>query len=98
MTAAGAQTMITPIRSIVPGAAAELRGAAGTPDVQEFLRRLLIRYRAFTRDPLGPRDARCHGRPLHAGADRLPAGRRPGRPTLSPQRILAAKLGRARRT
>ncbi len=119
MTAAGAQTMITPIRRIVPseasgsrargleaaavllfpdlplpfsaferrfaerpfadgraenasirGAAAELRGAAGTPAEQESLRRLLIRYPAFTRAPLGPRDARRHGRPLHAGADR----------------------------
>ena len=102
MTAASAQTMISPIRRIAPGEtpgslareleagavllfpdlpfpfsaferrfterpfadgkaknvnirgeAAELRGAAGTPEEQEALRQLLIRYRAFARELIG---------------------------------------------
>jgi hypothetical protein len=34
----------------IRGEAAELRGAAGTPEEQEALRQVLIRYRAFARD------------------------------------------------
>ncbi|MDP4024364.1 Kdo hydroxylase family protein [Methylobacterium sp. NEAU 140] len=37
----------------IRGEAAELRGAAGTPEEQEALRQLLIRYRAFSRDLIG---------------------------------------------
>ncbi|TXN04492.1 3-deoxy-D-manno-oct-2-ulosonic acid (Kdo) hydroxylase [Methylobacterium sp. WL64] len=37
----------------IRGEAAELRGAAGTPEEQEALRQLLIRYRAFARDLIG---------------------------------------------
>lgn len=148
MTAAGAQTMITPIRRIVPGEAsgsrargleaaavllfpdlpfpfsaferrfterpfadgraenvsihgeaAELRGAAGTPEVQASLRRLLIRVPAFTRDPLS--DLVMHGamggRYMLEQTAYLPVAAQAD-PDLNPQRILAAKLGRALRT
>ncbi|MCJ2084782.1 Kdo hydroxylase family protein [Methylobacterium sp. E-005] len=37
----------------IRGEAAHLRGAAGTPEEQEALRQLLIRYRAFARDLIG---------------------------------------------
>ncbi|MGU3668793.1 Kdo hydroxylase family protein [Methylobacterium sp. A49B] len=37
----------------IRGAAAELRGASGTPEEQEALRQLLIRYRAFAQDLIG---------------------------------------------
>ena len=37
----------------IRGEAAALRGAAGTPEEQEALRQLLIRYRAFARDLIG---------------------------------------------
>ncbi len=45
-------------------------------------------------DVLGPRDARRHGRALHAGADRLPRGRRPSRPGEGAAADSGAEVGR----